>query len=390
MNTRNRTMKSNFILVMAMLGLWAQATQAQVGITSVPFLQIEPDSRAAGMGNANVAIADNAAAVFWNPAGLAFQTGNQASITHANWLPQFNAGLFYDYIVGKFYVDGLGTIAGHITYLNLGEQQQTDEGGNELGTFRSYDFAVGASYGFDITKNFALGIGTRFIYSNLVPTGTNVGGQTQASAGTSVAFDLGMMYKSNVFKLGENNANFSLGLNASNIGTPIQYTDEAQKDPLPTTLRAGFAFTTELDADGYNSLTIATDVSKIMAETRQETIFDELGDSTGYRNVVTPSLVALFSAWGPIERQDEGRTISLSLLDQLMIGGGAEYWYDKKFALRAGYFYEHPDNGDRQFLTFGAGLRYDIFGVDFSYIYTLAENHPLANTIRFSVLVDFR
>jgi hypothetical protein len=383
-------MKINFIFVTALIGLYAHTAQAQVGITSVPFLQIEPDSRAAGMGNANVAIADNAAAVFWNPAGLAFQTGNQASITHANWLPQFNAGLFYDYLVGKFYVEGLGTIAGHITYLNLGEQQQTDEGGNELGTFRSYDFAVGASYGFDITKNFALGIGTRFIYSNLVPSGTNVGGQTQASAGTSVAFDLGMLYKSSVFKLGENNATFSFGLNASNIGTPIQYTDEAQKDPLPTTLRAGFAFTTELDADGYNSITFATDVSKIMAETRQEDILNELGDSIGYRNVVTPSLVALFSAWGPINRVDQGRTISLGLLDQLMIGGGAEYWYDKKFALRAGYFYEHPDNGDRQFLTFGAGLRYDIFGVDFSYIYTLTENHPLANTIRFSVLVDFR
>lgn len=390
MNTSDRIMKSNFIFITALLGLWVHAAQAQVGITAVPFLQIEPDSRAAGMGNANVAIADNAAAVFWNPAGLAFQTGIQASITHANWLPQFNAGLFYDYLVGKFYVDGLGTIAGHITYLNLGEQQQTDEGGNELGTFRSYDFAVGASYGFDITKNFALGLGTRFIYSNLVPSGTIVGGQTQASAGTSVAFDLGMLYKTNVFKIGANNASFSLGLNASNIGTPIQYTDEAQKDPLPTTLRAGFAFSTELDADGYNSLTIATDVSKIMAETRQETIYNELGDSTGYRNVVTPSLVALFSAWGPVKRQDQGKTITLGLLDQLMFGGGAEYWYDKKFALRAGYFYEHPDNGDRQFLTFGAGLRYDIFGVDFSYIYTLKENHPLANTIRFSVLVDFR
>ncbi|TNE71882.1 type IX secretion system outer membrane channel protein PorV [bacterium] len=378
-----------FICVLPFFIVTSQTAHAQVGITGVPFLQIEPDSRAAGMGNSNVAIADNASAIFWNPAGLAFQKGSQLSITHANWLPNFDAGLFYDYLVGKYYIDGLGTFAGHITFLNLGEQVQTDEIGNEIGKFSSYDFAVGASYGFDITPDFAIGIGTRFIYSNLVPEGTETSAQVQASAGTSLAFDLGFLYKSPIFMLGENKANINFGLNASNIGTAIQYTDEQQKDPLPTMLRAGFAFTTELDPDGYNKVTVSADVSKIMAD---RTVEQVPGDTSRTRNVVTPSIVALFTAWKPITfTPEQGKDpVTLSVMEQLMIGGGLEYWYADKFALRGGYFYENPNNGNRQFITLGAGIRYDIIGVDFSYIYTIQERHPLEGTIRFSLLVDFR
>lgn len=175
----------------------ATTAMAQVGITSVPFLQIEPDSRSAGMGNTGVAIADNAAALFWNPAGFAFQEGTQLGITHSNWLPNFNTDLFYDYIVGKMYVDGIGTIGAHITYFNLGEQVQTDETGLELGTFRSYEFAAGASYGFKLNENFALGTGFRFIYSRLVPANTQVSGQT-AKNGTSVGVDLSALYRTDV------------------------------------------------------------------------------------------------------------------------------------------------------------------------------------------------
>ena len=385
-NSMRRIASTIFLISLALAN--SVELKAQAGITAVPFLQIEPDSRSAGMGNANVAIADNASAIFWNPAGLAFQRGSQISITHSNWLPQFDAGLFYDYLVGKMYIEGIGTIGGHITYLNLGEQSQRDEIGNDLGNFKSYDFAIGASYGFDISKNFAIGTGARLIYSRLVPNGLLVAGQKQASAGTSVAFDLGMLYKSDSFLVGENKSSYSLGLNASNIGTAIQYTDDDQKDPLPTTLRAGFAYNMELDPEGYNSITLAGDVSKIMAKTKRETVYSGPNDTTGTtRNVVTPSVVALFTAWGSVVNGDDE---ILTLSDQLVLATGLEYWYDKKFALRMGYFYESPKNGAREFITFGAGLRYDIFGVDFSYIYTLEENHPLANTVRFSVLVNFK
>ncbi|MDZ7692614.1 MAG: type IX secretion system outer membrane channel protein PorV [Balneolaceae bacterium] len=346
--------------------------KAQVGITSVPFLQIEPDSRGAGMGNTGVAIADNASAVYWNAAGLAYQKGNQISITHAEWLPAFNADLFYDYLVGKYYVEGIGTIGAHITYLNLGEQIRTNEQGLEQGRFNSSEFAGGISYGGKLNENFAIGGGLRFIYSSLAEG--QVGQQT-INPGSSIAVDLSALYRSQTFTFLKNNAEFSAGFNLSNVGPGIQYTDNAQKDPLPTVLRMGWAFEWELDPEGINTITIANDISKIMAR----------GDSTGS----TGPVEALFSSWDSYRYNNGTENVELSLLDQFMVGTGLEYWYNDLFAIRGGYYYEHPENGDRVFFTIGAGLRYSIIGVDFSYIAALEEEHPLANTTRFSVLINF-
>jgi len=366
------------LIAVLIIAAFTTVSTAQVGITSVPFLQIEPDSRSAGMGNTGVAVADNAASLFWNPAGFAFQDEKtQIGITHSNWLPNFNTDLTYYYLAGKYHIDGLGNFGAHITYFDLGEQIKTDEIGREEGTFRSYELASGLSYGFRISDNFALGTGFRFIYSRLVPSGITVGGQP-AQNGSSVGIDIAGLYRTNPFDIAGREARFNAGFNLSNIGRGMQYTDDAQRDPLPTVFRAGWSFNMKLDAEGYNSLTIANDISKVMAR----------NDSTGK---AMPMFQALFSSWDTYQRFDalSSEYVDVPLAEQLMIGVGAEYWYDNLFALRAGYFYESPNNGDRQFLTFGAGLRYSIFGVDFSYLQTLKENHPLANTIRFSVLLNF-
>ncbi len=359
---------------LAVLCITASLSFAQVGITSVPFLQIEPDSRAAGMGNTGVALADNASAVFWNPAGLAFQTGNQVSITHSEWLPQFNADLFYDYLVGKYHVDQIGTFGAHITYLNLGEQLRTDETGLEQGRFNSYEFAGGLSYGLKLNPNWSLGTGFRFIYSSLAQG--DVSGQ-KINPGSSIGVDLAGMYNSNTFTFLQKEASLSAGLNISNIGPGVSYTDNAQKDPLPTIFRIGWAYKTNLDQDGINTLTIANDISKVMARV------DEEGRPRGVIN-------SLFTSWDSFERNTGTGEVTLTLPQQLMIATGFEYWYNQLFAVRGGYYYEDPNNGDREFMTLGAGLRYQFFGVDFSYIYTLGdEDHPLANTTRFGLLLNF-
>lgn len=346
---------------------------AQVGITSVPFLQIEPDSRAAGMGNTGVALADNASAVFWNPAGLAFQRGTQVSITHSEWLPKFNADLFYDYLVGSYHVEDIGTFGAHITYLNLGEQVRTNETGIEQGRFNSYEFAGGISYGLQLDKNWSLGTGVRFIYSSLAEGQV---GQQKINPGSSIGVDIATMYKSDPFSFAGKQATINAGLNLSNIGPGVHYTDNAQKDPLPTVLRFGWAFTTELDNEGINTITIANDISKVMARS----------DSTGSDG----ALKALFSSWGSYEREvGDGRTATLNTLQQFMVASGIEYWYNDMFAVRGGYYFEDPNNGDRQFFTVGAGIRYDFIGVDFSYIATLTNDHPLANTTRFGLLLNF-
>lgn len=368
-----KTLSVSLFIIASFSLLLVSKASAQVGITSVPFLQIEPDSRAAGMGNTGVAIADNASAVFWNPAGLAFQKGTQISITHSEWLPNFNADLFYDYLVGKYHVEDIGTFGAHITYLNLGEQIRTNETGIEQGRFNSYEFAGGLSYGLRLNQNWSLGTGVRFIYSSLADGQV---GQQKINPGSSIGVDIATMYRSNKFLFLGQEANFNFGVNLSNIGPGVHYTDNAQKDPLPTVLRFGWSFTTELDKEGINTLTFANDISKVMARS----------DSTG----ADGPLKALFSSWGSYQRDvGDGRTATLNALQQFMVASGIEYWYNDLFAVRGGYYFEDPNNGDRQFFTVGAGIRYDFIGVDFSYIATLTNDHPLANTTRFGLLLNF-
>lgn len=368
------TMIKKILSVFALLFACTSLAVAQVGITAVPFLQIEPDSRSAGMGNTGVAIADNASAVFWNPAGLAFQKGNQINITHSEWLPAFNADLFYDFLVGKYHVEDIGTFGAHITYLNLGEQIRTDDTGQRINRFNSYELATGISYGLKLSSNWSLGTGFRFIYSSLAD---GQQGERQIEPGTSIGLDIATLYKSDTFTLLNNNASLNAGLNISNIGPGVHYTDNGQKDPLPTLFRIGWALNTNLDNNGIHKLTISNDISKVMAR------LDSDGDPK-------PVLNSLFSSWGSFTRNTGTEEVTLSLPEQLMIATGLEYWYNDLFAVRGGYYYEDPNNGDRQYMTLGAGIRYKFIGIDFSYINTLGdENHPLANTTRFGLLLNF-
>ncbi len=367
---------------------------AQVGGAAVIFLQIEPDSRAAGMGNTGVAMADNANAIFWNPANLAGQRGAEFGFTHSEWLPELDAGLSYEYAVGKYNVPKLGTFGAHLTYLNLGKHTWTDNDGQELGEFKSYDLSTGLSFGRQITRGLSAGVGVRYIYSNLAP-GVTVDGQ-ETQAGTALAGDLGLHYETKPFKLGKINTTFRAGANIANFGPTIRYSNGGATadggdvgDPIPTNLRFGWA--TTFNFDEYNSLTIANDFNKALY--RVDVPRNDSGRVVGARQVDSP-FKALFSSWKPLlvdlnVGDGEYNPVSVSALEQLTIGVGAEYWYNHLFAMRGGYFYENPNNGNRQFMTFGAGLRYNIVGVDFSYIYAVQEDSPLANTLRLSLLVNF-
>ena len=390
MNNINRTYKMNqrtenvwskrwmaclAIVLLATAGAGTAAAQS----ASVLFLQIEPDSRSAGMGNAGVAVADNAYALFWNPAGLAFQRGVEASLTHSTWLPEFDAGLYYEYLVGKYHVDNIGTFGAHVTFLNLGEHEIRDDNNELLGEFRSYDLAVGASYGRQINDRLGLGGGLRFIYSNLAPSGSFDGVETQA--GVTWAFDLGALYRSRPFQLGNIPTTLSAGVNLANLGPSIRYSKTCRDnvpcgDPIPSNIRLGYSF--NFDLDEYNQIRFANDFTKMLIRR----------DSTG----ADPYYKAIFSSWQPIEvnrgTSSNPDIQSLSVLQQFTVGLGAEYWYNQLFALRLGYFYEDPNNGNRKFMTFGAGIRYNIVGVDFSYIFALEEDNPLANTMRFSLLLN--
>ncbi|MDE2834902.1 MAG: type IX secretion system outer membrane channel protein PorV [Bacteroidota bacterium] len=380
------------MLSLVALAFVARPAAAQIGGAAVVFLMIEPDSRAAGMGNAGVAVADNANALFWNPAGLADQVGTEAALTHSNWLPELSKDLFFEYLVGKHNINNWGTIGAHVTFLNLGEHEHRDALNNSLGTFKSYDFSVGVSWGFKASKNLSLGTGVRWIQSNLASV--QVGAQ-QAEPGMSVGVDVAMMYKVPAFLLGATITRYNLGFNLANMGPKIQYSDSEQSDPIPTFLRVGHAFTFEFD--DYNKITLANDFSKILVRQRStETCLNPEDPETCTVSYTSdPFYKAIFTSWAPIRvlssavNDDEEDYETLGVFKQLLVSVGFEYWYNDLFAARGGYFYENPYNGNREFLTFGAGIRYNIVGVDFSYIYALEENHPLANTMRFSLLLNF-
>lgn len=348
--------------------------QSNTVSTGVPFLLIGPNSRFAGMGETGTAIADDASAMHWNPSGLAFQTvGTEVNFTHSPWLAGLNIGdLFYDYVAGRKYIKSInGTVGASLTYLNIGEIIVTDETGRETGNnYKAYEMAFDVAYATKLSPSWGVGIATRFIYSRLSPNDLTVGNEKGTGTAFTTAFDLSAMWRP---QTGANwlKNKFSFGVNLSNLGPKISYVDAAQADPIPTQLRFGFAY--DVVKSEFNNLTLTADFSKLLVNRYTDESNNPQSD---------PFYKAIFTSWkgGP---EGIARTIQSSV--------GAEYWYGapRLIALRAGYFYEDPSNGNRKFITLGAGIRYSVYGFDFSYISALEENHPLANTLRFGLLVSF-
>lgn len=336
---------------------------AQAGGSSVPFLRISPDARSSGMGETGTAIADNANAVYWNPAGLGFldyfdkgsefeepQVYRQASLSFSPWLPQFSADLYYSYATYAQHIEDVGTIAGNFMFMNLGTFQRTSMDGQKLGEFTSNEFALSVAFGTKITEDLSLGANLKYIRSNLTPA---IQGSA-AAVGNSAALDIGVLWRPQNLWILEDN--LSLGLNLQNLGPKITYVNES--DPLPTTLKLGMAY--RVYEDEFNDLLIAVDVNKLLVKRSKD------GGSD-------PVPISLITGW-----ENPGAEFSV----------GAEYWYEKIVAVRAGYFTEPSNLGGRRFWNLGASVRYKIFQLDFGYILTIDQNHPLANTMRFSLLAD--
>lgn len=364
------------LLISVLFTMFGKVTYAQ-GEAAVPFLLLAPDSRAGGLGESGTGLADNSAAIFWNPAGIAFLTGTELSITHSNWLPQFNLDLFYDYLTYRQYFEELdGSVTASITYMNFGEFVRTGpDSPDPIGTFRSFDAALTLGYATKIDPDWGLGFNFRLIHSRLsdAPTAEEQG----SGVATSVSFDIAAMWRPVRFVLPfldeDIGGKLSIGVNLSNLGPKIYYIDRAQADPIPTNFRLGFAY--KILDDEYNSMIYTLDFSKLLVSR------DGATSKEFYQ--------AIFTAWADDRASEEIRDIVTSM--------GLEYWYgspgDFLFALRSGFFYEDPSYGNRKFLTFGAGIRYDIYGFDFSYITTSVfkggENHPLSDTLRFTVLIGW-
>jgi len=363
---------------------------------AVLFLMISPGARAAGMGEAFVAMADDATASFWNPAGLAFTKGNEVTIMHANWLPQLVSDMYYDFVGGRSYMDALGgTLGGNITFLNLGENVYTSEFGDELGRFNSYDMAVTLSYGTMVEKTTGLGVSMRYIRSMLAPSWVEVGSQKGSGSASAFAVDLGVLHKFKFLK------GLAVGANLSNMGPKVTYIQASQADPLPTNLKLGFSYRI-MDTE-FNKLTIAMDTNKQLIykfwqgvdgtdrageklsheeymeiKEQEEDLPEDQKESNKFESQSDPFYKAIFTAW-----TDGSFSEQLKRMDSSI---GIEYVYNNMIAMRAGYYYDQ--DGHVKYPSFGAGLKYNMFQFDFAYI-AAEEGHPLSDTMRFSLSAAF-
>jgi hypothetical protein len=356
--------------------------QVNTVTTAVPFLMISPDSRAGGMGDAGVASAPDANSIHWNPAKLAFLDKSMGlSISYTPWLralvPDINLAYISFYIKPK---KGKGTFAASMRYFSLGDITFTDITGATIGQFRPYETALDAAYSLKLAKRFSVGMAGRYIYSNLT-NGVDVQGANSHAAQT-FAVDLSAFYHNEKIKVGDKPGSLNLGIDISNIGGKVSYTNTAQRDFIPINMRVGGGLT--MDLDKYNSLSFIADVNKLLVPTPPH--YDTLNHTSVIVAGMDPNVPVMR---GMIQSFYDAPGGSVEQLREFDICGGMEYWYDKLFAVRAGYFYEHPTKGNRKYFTLGAGIKYSVFGLDFAYLIPTDQRNPLENTLRFTLLFDF-
>jgi len=387
---------SIFTLVFVLTGLSSFAQNSviisgqdptrRVITTAVPFLNFSPDSRHSAMGDVGVATSPDANSAHWNAGKLAFlQDGYGFSLSHSPWLGKLVNDMSLNYLAGYKKIDDNSAFGLDLRYFNMGDISLTDGRGNPIGEFNPRDIALGGTYSRRLSANLGLGISARFIHSNLSGNLTSTGG-TDSRPGTSVGADIGLYHQKNTL-IGQKEGMWSWGITLSNIGPKITYNSAEDLDYIPTTFRAGTAYKINLNTN--SSLTFALDAAKLMVPTppvyQANTDGTLVTDSNG--NLVISAgkdpnralLSGMFGSFGdaPGGFQEEWSEVTFSF--------GMEYLYANKFALRTGYFYEDDTKGGRRYLTMGAGFTMKRLGLDFSYLVPQVQNHPLAETLRFSL-----
>lgn len=343
--------------------------------SAVPFLRISPDARAGGMGDVGIATSPDANASFWNLAKAPFAASRTSiATTYTPWLKDLGLNdVYLASLAGYHRLNEEQAISASIRYFSLGNIQFTDFAGNDLQSFRPREFSIDFGYSRKLSERLGAGIALRYINSNLAG-GQAVNG-VQYKSGNAVAADLSLFHSG----ADETGRGLNWGLTLSNLGTKISYTSDAQqKDYIPANLGLGAAYTWVFDET--SRFTAGLDINKLMVPTPPSLYDDSTLD--GYRNKSVIS--SWFSSFG-----DAG-SVSNELKEyQVSVGG--EYSYNDQFLARAGYFYENKYKGNRKYFTVGVGLKYNVFGLNFSYLVPSGNGvtrNPLSNTVRFSLIFD--
>lgn len=372
------------LLIIALTGktvLYSQQSSGELNAiqTVVPFLTIAPDSRAGAMGDAGVATSPDVYSMHWNPAKFVFIDGNGGiGISYSPWLRNLVPDINIAYLTGYKRLDAKQVLSASLLYSSLGPVPFTDEFGNLERTFNPNEFAVDAGYSRLFTDYLSGGIAFRFIYSNL--TGGSYSGGDATKPGTSFAADISGYYQKNI-SIFNKDGQLGFGLNFSNIGSKMSYSESQTSDFIPMNMRLGTA--TTINLDNFNKISVTVEIGKLLVPT------PPIYSSTNPDSIISgrdPNVsvpVAIFQSFydAPGGFKEE--------IHELTYSSGVEYWYKNQFAIRGGYFHENSTKGNRKYFTAGAGFRLKAFTLDFSYLMPLSQNHPLARTLRFSIAFDF-
>jgi len=359
--------------------------------TAMPMLNIGPDARSGGMANTGIGLSPDANAIFWNPAKLAFVgKGNvYGGLSYTPWLRRLVPDVELMFANVAAGVGERGGVGASLRYFSLGEITFRNEQGEEQGTYRPYEMALDVAYALKLSDHFSGGVSLRYALSDLAQ-GQVVGGQL-TKVGQTVATDVSVFYQGDEFSMPDGQrGQWVGGLTLSNIGAKIKYSESGEADFIPTNMRLGGGFNWRLDK--YNRLTLLTDVNKLLVPTKPERdVLD--ADNDGDRSEILAGkddkvgvIPGIIQSWDPTAKPDGFK----ELMREFMINVGGEYWYNDQFAVRAGYQHEDVTKGNRRFFTMGFGVRYNLIGLDFAYLFPADQTvrSPLENTIRFSALVD--
>jgi hypothetical protein len=353
--------------------------------TSVPFLLIAPDARGGALGDLGAATTPDAYSMYWNPAKYAFIDKDFGfGIGYVPWLRGLVNDIGLASLVGFKKFGDKQAIAFSLRYFSMGAVMFTNDVGQELGEVNPNEWTIDGTYSRKFSRVISGAVAARFIYSNLIPVDPS---NYNVKPGISVAADIALFGHKEIEVKGLTGSFFDFGFNISNIGSKISYSSSSSLTSfIPTNLRFGVNYT--MDIDEYNRFSVALDMNKLLVPT-PPIYYPDSVDANGNKVIekgmnpdVSPFTGMIQSFYdAPFGFKEEMQEINFCV--------ASEYWYNKLFAIRAGYFWESKYKGNRQFCTVGAGLRYNVFGLDFSYLIPIQSNNPLQNTMQFTLLFNF-
>ena len=352
------------------------------GVTS---LAIAPDARSGGMVDIGAATDPDVNSQYWNPAKYPFCISRAGlSLNYTPWLRQLTNDIDLANLTGYYRIGEYDALSASLRYFSLGEVIVASSEGE---TIKPYEMAVDVAYSRMLSETFSAAVALRYIYSDLAYTADD-----ETTPGSAFAADIAL-YHQGYLMMGNRECQLGWGVNVSNIGSKISYDEGNTSEFLPTNLRLGASLLIPLDE--YNRLTLSADANKLLVPTRptMEQYIEETGaddqdfsgytswlQEDGYYNVSPISGIFKSFNDAPGGMKEELQEIQWSV--------GAEYSYNDKFFLRAGYHYEHPNKGNRKYYTLGAGFKMNVFSLDAGYVISSAQTNPLDQTLRFSLSFD--